>query len=201
MKGGPLPPSAMARPLLRPKRKQHDVQPALSRPMLRPKRKQPVCQPLPIGARADRLVPPMLGPPSGQNDLPKPALWAAVERKDAAAVQELLAQGHDPSGVYQGWTPLMKAAEQDDEVVLQMLLNKKVNMEATNNRGRTALSFAAVPSNSGDERRKTAVGAIRLLLENGADPKRKADNGRTPKEMAARGKRLEAVRIFEEFGH
>ena len=51
--------------------------------------------------------------------------------------------------------------------------------------------------------RDTPVMALRLLLETGADPKRKDKRGNTAKDYAGKGKgggREDALAIFEEFG-
>lgn len=130
----------------------------------------------------------------------KPELWAAVAQGDAAKVQELLVQGKDPAETFEGWSPLMKASEEGNEEVMRMLLDKKVDVEAANRKGRTALSFAAAPSNDGSTPRPTAVAAIRLLLQSGADAKKKDVTGVTAKDRAAREKREDAVAVFEEFG-
>jgi len=133
----------------------------------------------------------------------KPELWAACETNDEASVQRLLAEGADPEERFEGWTPLMKAAEEGHVEVLRMLLHKKVDIEASNKKGRTALSFAACPSknNMTKSERDTPVEALRLLLQNGADPKRKDERGSTAKEFAMRSKgREDAVAVFEEMG-
>ena len=133
---------------------------------------------------------------------PKPDLWAAVEENNDALAQQLLANGADPEERYEGWTPLMKAAEEGAVEVMRMLLSKKVDIEASNRKGRTALSFAASPSFNSklQTERDTPVQTLRLLLENNADSKRKDANGRTAKEFAAKQKREDAVAVFEEFG-
>lgn len=140
------------------------------------------------------------GNDSNKEEKVKPELWAAVAQGDAAKVQDLLAQGKDPAETFEGWSPLMKASEEGAEEVMRMLLDKKVDVEAANKKGRTALSFAAAPSNDGNTPRPTSVAAIRLLLQSGADAERKDVTGVTAKERAAREKRDEAVAVFEEFG-
>lgn len=131
---------------------------------------------------------------------PKPELWAAVERNDEALVQQLLAQGKDPEERFEGWTPFMKAAEEGAVEAMRMLLDKKADIEASNRKGRTALSFAAAPSNDGTTRRPTPVSCLRLLLERGADAKRKDERGISPKDYAMKDKRDDAIAILEEFG-
>lgn len=139
------------------------------------------------------------GHPGGEKK-EKPELWAAVERNDDSAVQQLLASGKDPEEKFQGWTPCMKAAEENCIEVMRMLLEKKVDIEVSNRKGRTALSFAAAPSDNLKTPRATAVGTLRLLLESGADAKRKDERGLTPKDYATKDNRDDALAIFEEFG-
>lgn len=139
----------------------------------------------------------------GRNKPDKPELWAAIERGDERLVGQLLAQGKDPEERHEGWTPLMKASEEGAVEVIRMLLAKKVDVEAHNKKGRTALSFAAAPSFNSQTKteRDTPVQALRLLLQSGADPKHKDERGHTAKEMASKAKgREDAVSIFEEFG-
>ena len=129
----------------------------------------------------------------------KPELWKAVAQGDAAKVQELLNQGKDPTETFEGWSPLMKASEEDNVGVIRMLLNKKVDIEVTNNKGRTALSFAAAPSNNGSTKRPTAVAAMRLLLQNGADAHKVDEKGQTATIRATNDKRDDALAVFDEF--
>ena len=130
----------------------------------------------------------------------KPELWKAVAQGDAAKVQELLNQGKDPTETFEGWSPLMKASEEGNEEVIRMLLNKKVDIEVTNRKGRTALSFAAAPSNDGSTRRLTAVAAMRLLLQSGANAHKADEKGATAKSRAIDEKRDDALAVFDEFG-
>mmetsp|Transcript_71447 Transcript_71447/g.180630 ORF Transcript_71447/g.180630 Transcript_71447/m.180630 type:complete len:281 (-) Transcript_71447:112-954(-) len=139
------------------------------------------------------------GPREAREEAPKPHLWAAVENGDEARVRQLLEQGSDAEERYQGWTPLMKAAEEDFVEIVRLLLDKKVDIEAVNRKKRSALSFAAAPSNRDNERRETAVSTLRLLLERGADTTRNDCTGKRPKERAAKEGRTEAVDVFDEF--
>ena len=131
----------------------------------------------------------------------KPELWSACERNDAEAVQQMLAQGKDPEEVFEGWTPLMKAAEEGALECLRLLVDNKANIEAANRKGRTALSFAAAPSMRNDDRtpRPTPIQCLRLLLERGAEPRRKDEQGKTAKDRAVMAKRDDAIAVFEEF--
>ena len=95
---------------------------------------------------------------------------------------------------------MMTASEEGYEEIMKMLLDKKVDVEAANRKGRTELSFAAAPSNDHNIPRPTAVTAIRLLLQSGADAKRKDVTGVTAKGRAAREELDDAVAVFAEFG-
>ena len=123
-----------------------------------------------------------------------------MEKGDEAQVQMLLAQGADPEEKFEGWSPLMKASEEGNVEIMRMLLDKKVDIEASNRKGRTALSFAAAPSMNINTPRPTPVAAIRLLLENEANTRHKDERGFTPKDYASRAKRDDALAVFEEFG-
>jgi len=133
----------------------------------------------------------------------KPELWNAVAQGDATKVQDLLEQEVNVielvEETFEGWSPLMKASENGDTVIMTMLINKGANIEATNRKGRTALSFAAAPSNDGSTPRPTRVEAIRLLLQFGADAMRKDKMGQTAKSRAANEGREDAKAAFEEF--
>ena len=130
----------------------------------------------------------------------KPVLWDAVERGDIDTVTRLLNAGHDPREKFQGWTPLMKAAEEDYVEIADLLLNTKgVDIEGTNNKGRAALSFAAAPSNRGRERRNTACRVLHLLLNHGASFEHRDASKRTARERAVEEKRKEAIAIIDCF--
>ena len=124
----------------------------------------------------------------------KPALWAAVERGDHNLVRQLLADGKDPEEKFQGWTPLMKAAEEDHDAILSTLIRSSASLEATNHKGRSALSLAAAPSS----KRNTATKALRALLAAGADTSRTDVEGMTAEARAAREKHEDAVVIITE---
>ena len=126
----------------------------------------------------------------------KPALWAAVEAKDFAEVERLLKSGVDPEECHEGWTPLMKAAEEGFVEAMVLLLEENVNIEAVNHKGRSALSFAAAPSMN----RKHNLDAVRLLLEKGADAERRDDNKQTAKDRANTERRKDVVALIENFG-
>ena len=110
-------------------------------------------------------------------------------------MQRLIQEGQDIEEKYDGWSPLMKASEEGHVVIIRLLLEQNANLEVTNRKGRSALSFAAAPS----QQRPTPVEALRVLLEAGADALQIDQFGQTAKARAQREKREEAVAVFEEF--
>ena len=132
-----------------------------------------------------------------RRELPKPPIWAAVEQGYFSLVSRLIAKGYDIEQKFQGWSPLMKAAEENEASIVQELLQQKADLEVKNRKGRTALSFAACPS----MKRLTALRTLTILLEHKADPSQKDDAGLTPIAHAFREKRQDALEILEQFGH
>ena len=134
-------------------------------------------------------------------DKVKPELWIAVAQGDTEKVRELLTQGQDPKVIFEGWSLLMKASEEGYEDIMRLLLDTgKIDIEFANRKNRTALSFAAAPSNDGSTPLNASVWAIHLLLQNGADANKKDVTGATAKGRALRENRLDAVAAFEAFG-
>ena len=128
----------------------------------------------------------------------KPALWAAAEVNDPEEVRRLLLAGAKLEEKFKGWTPLMKAAEEGSIDVLRILLEHNAKKDAANKKGRTALSFAAAPSDKDTEPRATPLLTLRALLEAKADPSVQCMRGRTPKEYAILHNRTEALQVFVE---
>ena len=88
----------------------------------------------------------------------------------------------------------MKAAEEDLVDIMRLLLDGNADMNVTNRKGRTALSFAAAPS----MKRRTACRTLALLLESGAKDT-KDDQGLTAKARARKEQRSSALAIFRDF--
>ena len=125
----------------------------------------------------------------------KPAIWAAVENGDEELVAKLISEDADIEETWKGWSPLMKAAEENEAAIMRLLLQHKADIDVANRKGRTALSFAVAPS----MKRKTACDTLKLLLEHKADPGQKDEMGLTAKARAVREKRQDALAILKEF--
>ena len=108
--------------------------------------------------------------------------WTAVTlasaRGHAGIVGKLLAAGADAnaSDIY-GWTPLMRAVYEDRfEVVRVLLGDKSLRVNTRDDRGATALHFAAA---------RGSLKIAKLLLAHGADARDTDASGRTPAMAAA----------------
>ena len=95
----------------------------------------------------------------------------------------------------------MKAAEEGAFECVQLLLDKKANVEAANKKGRTALSFAAAPSlrSPNMTQRPISTDVIYLLLGHGANAARRDESGKTAQDHAEKAKRYDAVVVFQNF--
>ena len=76
---------------------------------------------------------------------------------------------------------------------MRLLIDRRANLEAHNEKRRTAFSFAAVPSMA----RATSLEAVRLLLLFGANRGAVDDFGYTPKTKAEKEGRAEVAALFD----
>ena len=138
--------------------------------------------------------------PRSQEPKTKPVIWSAVASGDIELVRQLLRASVDIECRYEGWTPLMKAAEMGHVIIIEALLERSADIDARNRKGRTALSFAAAPSMDGTAKRPAALDALRLLLQRGADHTYQDVRGFTAEDHARVEKRDDALAVFSEFG-
>ena len=122
-------------------------------------------------------------------------LWAATEKGDLDAVMQLLQTGCSTEQTYKGWTPLMKAAEEGHCEILKVLFEAKARVDATNSKGRSALSFAAAPSMG----RQACIPALELMLNANADLNHKDVRGETARARAVRDGFHESVATIVRF--
>jgi ankyrin repeat protein len=108
--------------------------------------------------------------------------WTAVTlasaRGHAGIVGQLLAAGADANATdIDGWTPLMRAVYEDRfEVVRVLLGDKSLRVNARDDRGETALHYAAATG---------SLKIAKMLLAHGADARATDASGRTPATVAA----------------
>ena len=83
-------------------------------------------------------------------------------------------------------------------LLVGLIVHTTVDIEASNRKGRTALSFAAAPSRHKGVPRATAVDAMKLLLLHGAKSDHADNNGKTPKDHAEREGRYDAIDVLRK---
>jgi ankyrin repeat protein len=120
-------------------------------------------------------------------------LIIAAGSDDARKVQDLLNKGADVNGqdgIF-GLTPLIVASRMGHQEVVRLLVDRKADIRATDNRGSAALMIASAYGH---------VHVAKLLLDQGAEVNTKNHNGGTALMMAALGGRYETARLLLENG-
>lgn len=119
-------------------------------------------------------------------------LFAAAQKNDASTVRKTIVDGVDVNiANHQGMTPLMLAAEMNNFLCIDALLENGALIDSQDNQGRTALFHAA-------QHRKNGHGAIISLLANNADVNMPDEQGWTPLMIAvARGDVQTIERLFD----
>jgi Ankyrin repeats (3 copies)/Ankyrin repeat len=110
---------------------------------------------------------------------PETPMTQAAARNDAAALRRLLADGHKADEA-DSWTALIWAARSGSVDAIAVLLDAGADV---NRPGPTGDGWDATPLEHAILARQP--GAVRLLLERGADPKRGAARSLTPLFLAA----------------
>ena len=112
-------------------------------------------------------------------------LMLASLKGQPAFVSKLIKKGADVNKP--GWTPLHYAASGGYASVIAMLLENSAYIDAESPNGTTPLMMAAM---YGSEE------SVNLLLQEGADPKLKNQQGLTALDFAQRGKRPDAIQAI-----
>ena len=120
-----------------------------------------------------------------------------MEDGDLEHVRMLLRGSADVEEKFNGWSPLMKAAEEGHVQIIRELLNKRADIKVTNKKWRGALSFAAAPSNN----KRTNLNALWVLLEAGADCTHKDEAGYAAEMRARLAGRTAALDVFNKFNN
>jgi ankyrin repeat protein len=116
-----------------------------------------------------------------------PLMLAAI-KGERAWVQRLIARDADVNKP--GWTPLHYAASRGHVEIMQMLLDEHAYIDAASPNGTTPLMMAA---------RYGTPAAVKLLLEEGADPSLKNDLGLTAIDFAQMAKNAESAELIAAF--
>ena len=105
-------------------------------------------------------------------------LWASSRDGDTGCVAACLRNldnGH-VDDTHQGWTSLLKAAENDHAGVVGLLLDAQAYVNAATGHGRSAASIAVAPPDG----RGPSTKSLLLLLQAGANLSAKSDTGKSP---------------------
>ena len=102
--------------------------------------------------------------------------------------KQLIARGADVNKP--GWTPLHYAATRGHIAIIELLLENHAYIDAASPNGSTPLMMASLYS---------TAAAVKLLLDAGADPLLKNEQGLTAIDFAHRDKRTESAEIISAF--
>jgi len=126
--------------------------------------------------------------PEARNEHDESLLMLAALKGLFTVCEQLIAKGADVNKP--GWTPLHYAATHGHISVMNLLLDNHAYIDAASPNGSTPLMMAALYG---------TPAAVRVLLEAGADPRLKNDQGLTAIDFANRGQRSESAALLAAF--
>lgn len=126
--------------------------------------------------------------PEARNEHDESLLMLASLKGLLAVCEQLIAKGADVNKP--GWTPLHYAATHGHISVINLLLDNHAYIDAASPNGSTPLMMAALYG---------TPAAVKVLLEAGADPRLKNDQGLTAIDFANRGQRSESAALLAAF--
>ena len=114
-------------------------------------------------------------------------LMLAALKGELELAEKLVKKGADVNKT--GWTPLHYAASNGHAAVIRMLLENFAYIDAESPNGSTPLMMAGMYG---------SIESVKLLLDEGADPLLKNQQGLTALEFARTGKRLDSTEVLEK---
>jgi uncharacterized protein len=123
-----------------------------------------------------------------RNQADESPLMAAAIMGNLALCKQLVDKGADVNKP--GWAPLHYASTKGHVEVMRFLLDEHAYIDASSPNGSTPLMMAALYG---------TPSAVKLLLEDGADPMIKNDLGLTAIDFAHRGNRADSAEIVAAF--
>lgn len=127
-----------------------------------------------------------------RNNKGESLLHQAVKKGDLDRVKKLIEDGHSVNTVdHNSWTPLHEACTSGNLSLVEVLISNKANVNVQGGEQRlTVLHEALIDENPNEN-------LIKLLLENGADPNSKNQNGQTAFDLAVASKNEKILSIFQ----
>lgn len=110
------------------------------------------------------------------------ALMLAAIKGNQDMVEKLIKKGADVNKT--GWAPLHYAASSGQSVIISILIENSAYIDAESPNGTTPLMMAAMYG---------SAASVKLLLQEGADPKLKNQHGLSAVDFAQRGNRPDSV--------
>ena len=121
------------------------------------------------------------------NALGESSLMLAAFKGHFELAQKMIEKGADVNKT--GWTPLHYAASSGQIKLMNLLLEKYAYIDAESPNGTTPLMMASLYA---------SPESVQLLLDQGADPLLKNEQGLTALQFAERGKRVDAVALLSK---
>ena len=115
-------------------------------------------------------------------------LMLAILKGEQDVADKLIKKGADVNKT--GWTPLHYAASSGQLTIISQLLENSAYIDAESPNGTTPLMMAAMYG---------TTAAVKLLLDEGADPQLKNQQGLSALDFAQRGKRPDAAEVIGAF--
>lgn len=109
---------------------------------------------------------------------PEHCLWAAAFRDDVETIDLLVKHGATIDPITEDETPFLSAVKTSHFGAARRLLRHGANVNFQDSKGLTALHYAL--------RKDSAPKHVEMLLRHGADPARRARDGKSPLDLVAR---------------